>query len=117
MPPNSCWCLITFRHDANVPDITGPAAQREFMAGVFSAFPDLELRVEELITQDDLVVARLSLQGTHRGEFSGVPATGNDVEFESVEIFRLAEDKIAEQWVVMSTMGLFQQLGAIPIPG
>ena len=105
------------RHDANLPDISGPAAQREFMAGVFSAFPDFELRVEQLIAQDDLVAARLSLRGTHRGEFSGVSATGNDVAFESVEIFRLAEGKIAEQWVVMNTMGLFQQLGAIPSPG
>ena len=95
--------------------MNGPAAQREFIAGIFSAFPDLDLQVDQFITQDDLVAARVSLRGTHRGEFSGVPATGNDVAFESVEIFRLAGGKIAEQWVLMNTMGLFQQLGAIPI--
>jgi hypothetical protein len=33
-----------------------------------------------------------------------------------MEVFRLASDKIAEQWVVMNALGLFQQLGAIPIP-
>ena len=104
------------RHDANLPDIDGPAAQREFIAGIFSAFPDLDLRLEQLITQGDLVAARISLRGTHRAEFSGVPATGNEVAFESVEIFRLAGGKIVEQWVLMNAMGLFQQLGAIPSP-
>ena len=104
------------RHDANLPEMNGPAAQREFIAGILSAFPDLDLQVDQFITQDDLVAARVSLRGTHRGEFSGVPATGNEVAFESVEIFRLAGGKIAEQWVVMNAMGLFQQLGAIPSP-
>ena len=86
------------------------------MAGVVSAFPDLHLRIEQLIAQDDLVAARLALRGTHRGPFLGVPATGRDVAFESMEVFRLASDKIAEQWVVMNVLGLFQQLGAIPSP-
>jgi len=104
------------RHDANMPEMDGPGAALEFIAGVLSAFPDLRLRVEQLIVQDDLVAVRLFLQGSHRGEFSGVPATGREVAFESMEVFRVAGDKIAEQWVVLNALGLFQQLGAIPSP-
>ena len=104
------------RHDANMPDVDGPKAELEFIAGVVSAFPDLYLRAEQVIAQDELVAARLSLRGTHQGEFLGVPATGREVAFESMEVFRLASGKIAEQWVVMNALGLFQQLGAIPSP-
>ena len=104
------------RHDANLPDVDGPEAELEFIAGVVRAFPDLQLRIEQVIVQDDLVAARLALRGTHRGPFLGVPATGREVAFESTEFFRLASDKVAEQWVVMNAMGLFQQLGVIPTP-
>ena len=105
------------RHDANLPDVDGPAAQLEFIAGVLSAFPDLHVQTEQLIAQDDHVAVRVSMRGTHRGEFVGVPATGREVRFESMEIFRLDRSKVAEQWVVINALGLFQQLGAIPGPG
>ena len=104
------------RHDANLPDVNGPKAQLQFIAGVFSAFPDFHVQAEQLITQDDHVVVRASLWGTHQGDFLGVPATGREVRFESVEVFRLDGGKVAEQWVVMNALGLFQQLGAIPTP-
>ena len=56
------------------------------------------------------------MRGTHQGDFVGVPATGREVRFESMEVFRLDSGKVAEQWVVMNALGLFQQLGAIPTP-
>jgi len=104
------------RHDANMPDMEGPRAALDFIAGVVSAFPDIQLRVEQLIVQDDLVAVRLFLRGSHRGTFLGVPASGREVAFESMEVFRLAGGKIAEQWVVLNALGLFQQIGAIPGP-
>ena len=83
---------------------------------MLSAFPDLHLQPEHLIAQNGLVAVRFSVRGTHRGEFLGVPASGREVRFESMEVFRLASGKIAEQWVVMNALGLLQQLGAIPSP-
>ena len=105
------------RHDANLPDVVGSEAQLEFLAGIFSAFPDLHLQTEQLIAENDLVVARLIVQGTHRGEFMGVAATGRRVKFQAIDIYRLGGNKIVEQWVVMDALGLLQQLGAIPGPG
>jgi steroid delta-isomerase-like uncharacterized protein len=104
------------RHDANLPEVVGPHAQRDFLAGLFMAFPDLNLQPERLIAQENLVVLHFTVQGTHRGEFMGMPATGREVMIQGVDIFRLIGDKIAEQWVVMDVLGLMQQLGAIPIP-
>jgi steroid delta-isomerase-like uncharacterized protein len=105
------------RHDANLPDVVGPQAQREFLAGVLNAFPDLDLRPEQLIGEENLVTVRHVVRGTHRGEFLGVPATGRVVTFQAVDIFRLTGNKIVEQWVVIDALGLLQQLGAIPNTG
>jgi steroid delta-isomerase-like uncharacterized protein len=102
------------RHDANLPDVAGPAGQRDFMLGVFGAFPDIRFEPQHLTAQGDIVVARIGVRGTHRGEFLGVPATGRAVAVQSVETFRLADGKVAEQWVLMDALGLLQQLGAIP---
>jgi steroid delta-isomerase-like uncharacterized protein len=105
------------RHDPSVPDIVGPQAERQFIAGALTAFPDLHFEVEQLVAEDDLVFCRLTVRGTHRAEFMGVPPSGRHVRFESVDIYRLLDTKIAEQWVVMDTFGLLQQIGAIPSPG
>lgn len=104
------------RHDANLPQVVGPAAQRDFMLGVFGAFPDIQFEPQRFTAQGDIVVARMFVRGTHRGEFLGVPATGRAIAVQSVETFRLADSKVVEQWVVMDALGLLQQLGAVPSP-
>jgi steroid delta-isomerase-like uncharacterized protein len=105
------------RHDANLPEVVGPQAQRDFLAGLFRAFPDLHLRPEQLVVQGDLAAVRLTVLGTHRDEFMGIPATGRQVTIQATDVFRLTGDRIAEQWVVMDALGLLQQLGAVPAPG
>jgi steroid delta-isomerase-like uncharacterized protein len=102
------------RHDANLPDVEGPDGSADFITSVVSGFPDIRLHIEQLIAQDQLVAARLTVRGTHRGPFLGVPPTGREVTVDVMDVFRLTGDKIAEEWVVMDTMGLLQQLGAIP---
>jgi steroid delta-isomerase-like uncharacterized protein len=104
------------RHDANLPEVVGLAAQRDFLSGVFGAFPDIHVEIQQLITQSDTVAARLVVRGTHRADFLGIPATGRTMTIQSVDIFRLHDGKFAEQWVVMDALGLMQQLGAIPSP-
>ena len=105
------------RHDANPPDVVGPPAQREFLDGMFRAFPDLTLRTDRLIAQDNLVAVHLTAHATHRGEFMGIPATEREATVQAVDIYRLADGQIAEQWVLIDVLGLMQQLGALPSPG
>jgi steroid delta-isomerase-like uncharacterized protein len=105
------------RHDANLPEVVGPAAQRDFMLGVFGAFPDIQFELQQFIAQGDLAVAHMRVRGTHRGEFLGISATGRTIAIQSVETFRLADGKVAEQWVLMDALGLLQQLGAVASPG
>jgi steroid delta-isomerase-like uncharacterized protein len=105
------------RHDANLPAVVGPQAERQYIADTLAAFPDLHFEIEQLIADGDLVAARYLVQGTHRGEFLGIAGTGRSVSIQAVESYRLAGGKLAEQWVVMDALGLLQQLGAVPGPG
>jgi predicted ester cyclase len=55
------------RHDANLPDVVGPQAERQHVADDLAAFPDLHFEIEQLIAEGDLVAARYLVQGTHQG--------------------------------------------------
>ena len=101
------------RHDANLPDVDGPEAGVEFITTCLTGFPDIQFDIEQLIVQDQHGAARLTARGTHLGPFMGVPATGRKATVEVTDVYRLADGKIAEQWVIMNAMGLMQQLGVI----
>ena len=58
-------------------------------------------------------MARCTATGTHHGEYMGVPATGKKVKFSWITIYRIADGKVAEEWLVFDQLGLLQQLGAV----
>jgi len=58
-----------------------------------------------------VVLARLTVRGTHEGDFFGIPPTGKQVTWAAVDIFRLDEGKLVEYWLVADNLGLLQQLG------
>jgi predicted ester cyclase len=68
------------------------------------------------VAAEDKVAARIRFRGTHRGEFMGIPATGREVTFASMEMNRVVGGKVAEHWVLIDMLGLLQQLGAAPAP-
>ena len=81
-----------------------------------SAFPDFKATIDDILAEGDKVVIRMTWSGTQKGEFMGVPATGKHVSFGVIDIIRMANGKLVEHWGQMDSMGLMQQLGAIPAP-
>jgi predicted ester cyclase len=72
--------------------------------------------VEDIFSEGDMVAARLTFQGTHRGEFQGIPPTNKQVAFSSIEIDRVVDGKVQEHWFELDQLGLMRQLGALPEP-
>src|SRR5215217_7640547 len=100
-------------HHAPVPLAPGVAGVTRWVTLLRRAFPDLHAIVEDEIAEGDRVVQRLTLRGTHEGEFIGVPPTGKRVAWQLVAIQRLAPDgKIVEYWSSLDLCGLLAQLGA-----
>ncbi len=81
------------------------------------AFPDLQFTAEDMIAEGEKVAARLTMSGTHQGEFMGVAPTGNRVEVTGIDIVRFEGGKIVEHWGNSDDLGMMQQLGVIPEPG
>lgn len=90
---------------------------RQFVSTVRTAFPDLQFTVEDIVTEGDKVCVRYVGRGTQQGEFAGLPASGKPVQFTGIDIFRIADGQMAEEWLMYDQLGLLQQLGAIPVPG
>ena len=79
-----------------------------------TAFPDWHGTVDDIIAEGDTVVNRWTGHGTHLVELMGIPATGKPVTLTGITIFRVAGNKIVEEWTEMNQMSLMQQLGVIP---
>lgn len=92
------------------------AGLKRFYNGLWSAFPDLQISVDDLVGEGDRVAWRLSVRGTHKAEFRGVPATGTEVKFGAQYIFRFKDRKIVERWTNFDRLGVLIQLGAIEAP-
>jgi len=90
--------------------VGGRASFVDYVHFVRRAFPDFHNSIEEMIADGDKVVVRLNYSGTHQGELFDIQATGRRVTYSGVAIFRIADSKIAEGWVLGDTRGLIQQL-------
>jgi steroid delta-isomerase-like uncharacterized protein len=71
---------------------------------------DISFSVDDLIAEDDRVVARLTSRARQVGPFMGMPPSGRSYEIGEIHIFRLRDGKIVEHWYEMDAMGLMKQL-------
>jgi predicted ester cyclase len=88
-----------------------------FLASFVDAFPDLQLTVEDAVGEGDLVAQRIHFEGTHTGEFQGLPPTHRKVTFSGLELNRFVDGRVAEHWFQMDSLTLLQQLGLVVVPG
>ncbi len=99
------------------PVIGTPADLKTLVGDFRTAFPDWHSTVEEMIVEGDRVAERWTGRGTHRGEFQGIPPTGNQVAVPGVVFYRIADGKIVEFRGQFDRMSLMQQLGVVPSMG
>ena len=82
-----------------------------FVKLVWAGFPDIHWDVKEVIARDDMVVARFTAKGTHRGEFQGLVPTGNTFETGGIWTGRIKNGKVVEAREESDVLGWMQQLG------
>jgi steroid delta-isomerase-like uncharacterized protein len=101
------------RHDPGR-KLLGVEQNRQFISSLRSAFPDCRFTTEDQIAEGDKVVVRYRFEGAQLGEFQGMKPTGRRVSYTGILIYRIAGDKIAEQWTEFDLMSLLRQLGVLP---
>jgi steroid delta-isomerase-like uncharacterized protein len=105
--------LLTPKIMAGIPTgIEGAKAVHHIM---LTGFPDYQTMIDDLLAEGDQVAARITMTGTHTGDFMGIPPTGRSVSFTGMYIARIANGKIVEHWGAEDGVSLLQQLGVLSI--
>jgi predicted ester cyclase len=100
------------QHFNSTPDpIVGLEANKEFNASLFQGFPNIKQTIEDVLVDGDKVVIRTTLEGTHTGEFLGIPPTGKSVKVNDFTLTRLANNRIVEWWYECNLLEVMKQLG------
>ena len=97
-------------------EMNGIEEYKQVYGSYLSAFHDTHITIEDLFAEGDKVASRVSMTGTHKGEFDGLPPTGKVVTIKGFTIFRLVDGKIVEEWEVIDELGLMHQLGMQLVP-
>jgi len=92
----------------------GPQAIKEHVTSWIASFPDLHFSIEQMLSEGDRVVMQLLMEGTHHGAWLGIPASGRKMQIRMFTVHRVAQGKIVEDWVLVESLGFFQQLGVVP---
>ena len=101
-------------HGGSMGDTRGLDAFQGALASVFASFPDLHLEIHDTIAEEDRVVVRVSLRGTQLGDFRGVEPTGKRILTTGINSYRIADNRIVEEWWQPDLFGVMQQLDALP---
>ena len=105
-------------HDPNTPDLgSGPEGYKRLVTLYTTAFPDLRLTIEDLISEGDKLVISWTVSGTHKGDLRGTPPTNKKMSVEGITISRHANGKILDSRVSWDALGMMQQLGVVPAIG
>jgi predicted ester cyclase len=111
------WAEAMTSHWMGQETLHGLSAWRKGMADFFAAFPDAAYTLDDLFFAGDRGVWRGSWQATQHGEWEGIAPSGHSAQWSVIIIGRFAEGKLVEDWVEYDRLGLYQQLGTIPLQG
>lgn len=102
-------------HSAPLPDLPpGPEGLKQTVAAVRRAFPNVHYTIEDMVIGRDKAALRVTMRGTHRGEFLGMAPTGRQIEVQELQIEHLRDGRIVAHWHQIDDLVLQRQLGLLP---
>jgi predicted ester cyclase len=106
-----------YAHDVEVhipglpEDPYGPAMIKELIRKIHEAFPGVMVTVEDLIAEHDKVVASVMWRGPVLGRGQGASPRNPLVAWPRLDIYRIVNDRIVEQWADRDDLAALHQLG------
>jgi predicted ester cyclase len=104
----------------NFADRTLPSGRPQGVKGVLeasknfrAAIPDLRAEIEELLVVKDRAVVRYIFTGHFSGRFKDLKGDGREISFRAVDIYRVQNGQISDNWHLEDNLSLMQQLGVV----
>jgi steroid delta-isomerase-like uncharacterized protein len=91
---------------------SGLEGLKHILVQLTTAFPDLNVRIEEMLQDGDKVVVRSEITGTHRGPFMGIPPKNRKLAIQAIDIHEVRNGKIVRTWHTEDWLTGLHQLGA-----
>ena len=110
MTPGVTWSGGT------VGTITGRENVAGLFAGVVSSLPNVHAAINDAFGQGDEVLVRLVVSGTQEGALLGIPATGRNVQWDALDVFRLNGGKISAIWAGDDWTAILYDTGTYKAP-
>jgi predicted SnoaL-like aldol condensation-catalyzing enzyme len=90
----------------------GPAGVKTFFRHYLEAFPDTKIAIEDVIEEGDRISARFTYKGTFTKPFLGYRPNSAPVQLQSIDIWRVKDQKFVEHWNELNLLEVFQRIGA-----
>ena len=94
----------------------GPSGYLSIIAMMRSGFPDIQWTLEDMVSQDDKIAARFTMNGTHQGYYFGVSPTQKPINAQAINFYRLNDGQFIEEYGQPDMLGILAQIGAVPVP-
>ena len=95
--------------------VQGPAQLKPFVRNLRNSFPDIQITIHDIMAEEDKVMVRVLLEGTHSGSGLGVPPSGRRVRVAGIVLIRISKGQFIEGWNSWDQLGLLRQIGALPL--
>ena len=86
------------------------------VSGFIAALPDLTATEKDIVAEGDTVAVRYVVEATHKGNLLGIPPTGRRVRWEAVDVYRLSNGKIVEEWAADDMLAILVSLDVYTPP-
>ncbi|MDB5183856.1 MAG: hypothetical protein JWO07_537 [Candidatus Saccharibacteria bacterium] len=103
-------------HGGTLGTIEGSAGLKAMLEGFIGALPDLHAAEQDIFAQGDKVAVRYVVEATHKGNLFGAPATGRAIRWDAVDIYRITDGKISEEWAADDSTAILHAIGLYTAP-
>jgi predicted ester cyclase len=103
-------------HGGTLGTVEGAENLVGLLRGFIGALPDLNAQEQDIVAQGDMVAVRFVVEATHEGDLLGIAATGRRVRWDAVDVYRLSDGRITEEWAADDMAAILHQVGAYSPP-
>jgi predicted ester cyclase len=103
-------------HGGNFGTVEGSQNIAGLLSAVVGGLPDIRATEQDMVAKDDTVVVRLVVEGTHKGNLLGFPATNRRVRWDAIDMYKIRNGKIVDDYASEDGVKILADIGAYTPP-